>query len=126
MTRFLTISMLCGAVALAACSPLQQCLVAADQDLRDVRRALDEHRGNLSRGYAIERIPGRELVPSVCPGENGQPVPCMRWDSTTEEIRHRINPEFERERIALLETQLARAEATSATARAQCQAAYPE
>lgn len=116
-----------GAVAaLAGCSPLQMCLADADQGLRDVQRELDTHRGNLSRGYAIERIQVPEMVPSFCPGPGGAPVPCMRWDTATEEIRHPINPAFERERIALLERQLTQAEAQAAAARAQCAATYPE
>jgi hypothetical protein len=111
---------------LAGCSPLQMCLTNADQDLREVTRELDTRRANLRYGYSIERVTVPELVASVCPGPMGGAVPCMRWDQSTEEIRHPINPDFERERIALLERQLVQAEAQAATNRAQCAATYPE
>ena len=67
--------------ALAGCSPLQMCLADADQGLREVTRALQTHRDNLSRGYAIERIQVPELVPGFCPGPGGGPVACTRWDT---------------------------------------------
>lgn len=113
-------------LALAGCSPLQQCLAEADQDLREITRELDTRRANLRYGYSIERIQVPELVPGFCPGPGGVPAGCMRWDTTTQEIRHPINPAFERERIALLERQLAQAQTQAAAARAQCAATYPD
>ncbi len=115
-----------GLAVLAGCSPLQQCLVAADQDVREITRELDTRRANLRYGYSIERIMVPEMVTAFCPGPGGAPVACMRWDQTTQEIRHPINPAFERERIALLERQLVTAEAEAVRARAQCAATYPE
>ena len=115
-----------GLAALAGCSPLQQCLAVADQDVREITRELDTRRANLRYGYSIERIAVPEMVSAFCPGPGGAPVPCMHWEQSTQEIRHPINPDFERERIALLERQLATAEAQAVRARAQCAATYPE
>lgn len=126
MPRLLALSTLIAAGFLTACSPLQQCLSAADQDSREIRRELDERRANLRYGYSIERVMAPELVPSFCPGPNGQPMPCTRWEQSTREIRHPINRAYEQERVTLLESQLARAGAQAATARAQCAATYPE
>ena len=126
MPRLSILSATMALAALAACSPLQQCLSAADQDLREIRRELDERRANLRYGYAIERVPDQELVPAICPGPNGQPVSCLRWEQTTREIRRPINRAYEAERVALLESQLSLAETQAAAARAQCAATYPE
>ena len=126
MPRLLLLPAMMALAALAACSPLQQCLSAADQDLRDIRRELDERRANVRFGYAIDRVPDRELVPALCPGPNGQTVTCLRWEQTVREIRRPINRAFEAERVALLESQLSRAETQAAAARAQCAATYPE
>ena len=112
------------AAALSACSPLAQGLIAADQDTLQVRRALDEHRANLARGYAIERIQVPEFMPMMCVVPGGG-MHCRSWDYWTEERRHPINRTFEAERVALLERQLAQAEAQAERARAQCRAAHP-
>lgn len=125
--RFMTFAF--GGLALAllgACSPLQQCLSAADRDIREISRELDERRANLARGYSVERGYQQELVSSICPGPQGQPVPCMRWENVPTATTHRINRAYEAERVALLEQQLARAEAEAESARAQCAATYPE
>ncbi|MFN4100936.1 MAG: hypothetical protein ACK4GT_14270 [Pararhodobacter sp.] len=114
------------AAALSACSPLNQCIVAAEQDVREVTRELTERRANLNRGYAIERIRVPEMVHSVCGGPGGVAVPCGRWDYSIEEIRHPINRGFEAERVALLERQLVEAEAQAERGRAQCRATYPD
>ena len=113
-------------MALAGCSPLQLCLADADQGARDVRRALLEHQQNLSRGYAIERVrvPVMESTPCAAPG--GGMTTCTNWDYDVAEIRHPINRQFERERIALLQRQLATAERQSQAAQDQCRVTYPE
>lgn len=119
------IFLIAGALAvLAGCSPLQMCLSEADQDQRQITRELEERRLNLQRGFAVERVSAPVFGPGFCAGPTG-PQPCMRWDDGPQEVRHRINPAFERERIALLERQLAQAQAQAQAARAQCQAAYP-
>ena len=113
--------------ALAGCAtPLQQCLVQADRDRVTVQRELDERRQNLRRGSSIERVTVPVLMPGFCVGPGGAAATCLRWEHETQEIFHPINPEFEAERIALLERQLARAAAAQEQAAAQCRAAYPE
>jgi len=117
---------LAGLGVLAGCAtPLQQCLNTADRDQRAILFELDERRANLRRGYRIERVMAPELVPALCPGPGGALQPCMRWAQDTREILHRINPELEAERIALLEQQLAREERRAAQAAAACRATYP-
>lgn len=123
MHRFFLIA---GTMAvLAGCSPLQNCLIEADQDQRAISREIETRRLNLQRGFSVELVSAPQFGPGFCPGPAG-PRPCMRWDDGPQEVRHRINPAFERERIALLERQLAQAEAQAQRGRAQCQATYPE
>jgi hypothetical protein len=111
---------------LAGClSPLDQCLWDAGGQAREIRAELDERRANLARGYRIER---RELpvFPRFCTDPvTGAVYGCTDWVPEVE-IRHRpIHPEYERERIALLERQLSREERRAAEAAAQCRATYP-
>lgn len=115
-----------GLVVLAGCAtPLDQCLRAANRDVLEIQRELDIRRGNVQRGTRIERIVMPELQMTVCPGPMGQPVPCQRWVQETHEVFYPINRDLERERIALLERQLTRAEVAAAQAAAQCRATYP-
>jgi len=112
---------------LAGCgTPLQQCVREAEQTTREIERELSERYANLSRGYSIERVTMPRLVPSICPSPSGAMVPCSRWENDVEEIRHRIDRDLERERIALLERQLERERPRAAAAVAQCRATYPE
>jgi len=115
-----------GLAILAGCAtPLQQCLYAANQDVLDIQRDLDAGRNAVRYGYRIERVMMPELVTTVCPGPSGTVQPCTRWSQEVHEIRHPVNRELERERVALLEQQLARAERRAAQAAAQCRATYP-
>lgn len=107
-------------------TPLQHCLSVATRDVRDIERELDERNANVRRGYRIERIQVPELLPMACVGPRGRSIPCERWTTTTEEIHYPVNRDLERERIALLETQLARAQRSVPQAEAQCRATYPE
>jgi len=114
-------------VLIAGCaSPRDLCLRQANQDVRDIQRELDERRGNVQRGYRIERIEVPQLLRMMCPGPGGVAVPCQRWSTVTEEVHYPINRDLERERIALLERQLTREEAAAVRASAECRAAHPE
>ena len=111
---------------LAGCaSPLQQCLIAANQDVLDIQRDLDEGRNAVRYGYRIERVTMPELITTVCYGPGGVASPCTRWSQEVQEIRHPVNRAFEQERVDLLERQLARAQQQAAQAEAQCRATYP-
>ena len=107
-------------------TPLQQCLVAANQDVLNIQRDLDAGRNAVRYGYRIERVMMPELVTTVCPAPGGATQPCTRWVQEIREIRHPVNRELERERVALLEQQLARAEQRAGQGEAQCRATYPE
>jgi|JI8StandDraft_2_1071088.scaffolds.fasta_scaffold07034_3 hypothetical protein len=112
---------------LAGCAtPLQQCLQQADRDRIAVQRELAERRQNLQRGYAVEQVIVPVMMPSFCAGPTGTLASCLLWEDRVDEVRHPINRTFEAERIALLERQLARAEADQARAAAQCRAVHPE
>lgn len=111
---------------LAACAtPLEQCLSTATTELRAIERELGERRLALNRGFSVEYVRVPTWGPGLCPGPGGTSVACLRPDYDVEEIHHRINPERERERIALLERQLAREERRAAEAQGQCRATYP-
>lgn len=121
-----TLWMVLGLVVLAGCaSPLEQCLRQANQDVLEIQRELDIRRGNVQRGTRIERVIMPEMQMAFCPGPQGRMVPCQRWVQETQEIHHPINRELERERIALLESQLARAEASASQASTQCRTTFP-
>lgn len=123
MLRYAVIPML---LVLAACAtPLEQCLNEAARDVRAIERELTDRRVALARGYTVERIPVPRMVPSVCGGPGVTPYACMRMEQDYDEIHHRINPELERERIALLERQLDRESRRAAEAQAQCRVAHP-
>ena len=112
---------------MAGCAtPLQQCLFEADRDRIAVQRELDERRQNLQRGYSVERVVMPVLMPGHCGAPGGTALACPWPETETQDILHPINPTFEAERIALLERQLARAEADQARVAAQCRAVHPE
>ncbi|WP_417586561.1 hypothetical protein [Pararhodobacter oceanensis] len=126
MTLLRTTMILAGLVVLAGCAtPLEQCLYAAERDQREISRELDERRGNLQRGFRIERVLTPVMASGFCVNAEGVLEPCMRWEHETRETHHRINPELEAERIALLERQLAREDGRVAQASASCRATYP-
>lgn len=112
-------------LATGCATPLQQCLYAANQDVLDIQRELDERRVSVRTGYRIERILAPELVTETCPTPGGTWVPCTHWSQEVQEIHHRINPALEAERVALLERQLERAQRRAVQAEAQCRATYP-
>lgn len=114
-------------MALAGCqTPIQHCLSEASRDGLAVQRELDERRENLRRGYAVEQVQRPILHPRQCGGAGAAAVTCLLLEPETLEIRHPINRTFEGERIALLERQLARAQASQEQAAARCRATYPE
>lgn len=117
-----------GALAvLAGCAtPLQQCLYHAEQSTREIERELSERYANLSRGYSVEQILVPRLETFDCGNSTTGPRLCQRWEQDVEQIRHRIAPELERERVELLERQLARERPRAEAAAAQCRATYPE
>lgn len=117
--------------ALAACqTPLEQCLSQAAAPASELREELAERRANLTRGYRIERENAPILVMTHChaPGQPPSTVniyPCTEWVDQVHERRVPIDPQVEAERIALLERQVARAEAQEAQAVRACRATYP-
>lgn len=124
MTR--AMAALAAAMLLGGClSPLDQCLYQAEAQARELRAELAERRANLTRGYRIER---RELpvFPRFCTDPaTGAIYGCTDWVPEIEIVHRPINPEIERERIALIERQLAREERRASEAATQCRATYP-
>ncbi|WP_127106786.1 hypothetical protein [Pararhodobacter zhoushanensis] len=126
MARKTSLALVTVGVLLAGCAtPLQQCLYDAEQPAREIERTLSEEYATLSRGYSIERIRVPTMSMGVCGGPGGAAVPCARPDYDINEIHHRVDRDLVRERIALLERQLARERPRAAAASAQCQATYP-
>jgi hypothetical protein len=113
-------------LALSGCaSPLQQCLWGAEAQAREIRDELAERQANLARGFRVEY---REMpvFPRFCTDPaTGAVYGCTDWVPEVEVVHRPINPEYERERIALLEQQLSREERRAADAAAQCRATYP-
>ena len=126
MARTTGLALVALGLLLAGCAtPLQQCLYDAEQPTREIERSLSEEYATLSRGYSIERIRVPTMTMGFCGGPGGTTVPCTRPDYDINEIHHRVDRDLVRERIALLEQQLARERPRGAAAAAQCQARYP-
>lgn len=129
MTRFSLFAPL-ALLVLAACqTPLEQCLSDAARPATELREELAERRANLTRGYRIERESMPVMVMTTCyrQGRLGvvRPYPCSEWVNEVQNRRVPIDAQVESERIALLERQLARAEAQEAQALRNCRASFP-
>ena len=121
------LAVLAVAGLLAGCvTPLDQCLWDAGTQTRELRSELAERQANLARGFRIERREMPVIFPSFCVHPvTGALYGCTDWVPPVEIIHHPIDPRIERERIELLERQIAREERREAAAQAQCRAAFP-
>ena len=122
---------LAALLMLAACAtPLEQCLSDATRETRALNAEIGERRLNLARGYAVDQVIVPDFFPALCPPPAGAPpgTPaqvCMEWGERAVSRRVPIDPVVERERIAALESILARQERRADQAAAQCRAQFP-
>ncbi|PJI85165.1 hypothetical protein BC777_3163 [Yoonia maricola] len=116
---------------LAACAtPREQCISDVTRDTRVMSSLINEVRGNLERGYALDRQQNVRSVPKTCRArdDDGE-VFRFRCDETrtvTTVVPVAIDLNAEREKLASLEERFAQSQAASNQAVAQCIAVHPE
>lgn len=118
-------------LVLSACAtPRERCLNDANREVRVLNGLINETRGNLARGYAIERGQDVRTVRSTCVGRNEDGTEFRFRCDQTETVDTRrpvaINLDDEQAKLATLEQRQAQNRANAATASAQCRAIHPE
>ncbi len=119
---------------LAACgTPQEQCIRSGARDMTVMGRLIQETRGNIARGYALERIEVDNWVWVVCgppPVVNGKvvgpPQRCFENMPRSETRPRAINLDQERAKLATMEAKYRELERAAAPVIAQCKAKYPE
>ena len=116
---------------LAACAtPREQCIADVTRDTKVQSSLINEVRGNLERGYALDRQERVRTVPKTCRGEDEDGnIFRFRCDETrTDTIVTpvAIDLNTERAKLASLEERFAQSQAASNQAVAQCIAVHPE
>ncbi len=131
-TRIILVA--CG--LLAACgTPQEQCIGRNTRDARVVERLITETQGNLTRGYALDRVTVSTPVWTLCETQSftegrkkKPPTPRYCWEDRDETVtrpraidlaaeQRTLNGLIEKRRALL---------ATAAPAIAACRAQYPE
>lgn len=118
-------------VALAACAtPREQCISNVTRDAKVLSHLINETRGNLARGYALEQRQDVRTIRSTCRGRDDDGnVFRFRCDETktfNTTVPVAIDLNAERAKLASLEERFAQTQATSNQAVAQCIAVHPE
>ena len=118
-------------VALAACAtPREQCISDVTRDTKVLSSLINETRGNLARGYALDRRQDVRTVSSTCRGrdENGDlfTFRCEETDTFTTTVPVAIDLNAERAKLASLEERFAQSQSASNQAVAQCIAVHRE
>lgn len=116
---------------LAACAtPREQCISDVTRDTRVQSNLINEVRGNLARGYALEERQDVRSVSSTCRGRNeaGEVFTfrCEETKTFTSVVPVAIDLNAERAKLASLEERFAQTQANSNQAVAQCIAVHPE
>jgi hypothetical protein len=118
-------------VVLAACAtPREQCIGDVTRDTRVLSSLINETRGNLARGYALEERQDVRTMRGTCRGRNEEgelfTFSCPETQTFTTTVPVAIDLNAERAKLASLEERFAQAQAASNQAVAQCIAVHPE
>lgn len=118
-------------IVLAACAtPREQCISDVTRDTRVLGSLINETRGNLARGYALEERQDVRTVRGTCRGrdEEGElfTFSCPETKTITTTVPVAIDLNAERAKLASLEERFAQSQAASNQAVAQCIAVHPE
>ncbi len=118
-------------VALTACAtPREQCISQVTRDTRVLGSLIEETRGNLARGYALEERQEVRTINGRCTGRNEDGTTfsfsCNETRTFTSTVPVAIDLNAERAKLASLEDRFVQAQATSNQAVAQCIAVHPE
>lgn len=118
-------------VAMVACAtPREQCIAGATRDTRVLSSLIQETRGNLARGYALEEQQDVRTVTRVCRRENADgstfSFPCNDVQTVTRTVPVAIDLTAEQAKLVSLEQRFAQSQEAANQAVLQCIAAYPE
>ena len=125
------LSLLLAALALTACTPLQNCTYSATRDFRALEHNIRETEEALARGYRTERRTVPRTIFTTCYRRDPatqKPIafPCRDTVFRTETIRIPINRAVEARKLAEYRAALPDAQARAVAGTRQCEAAYPE
>ena len=123
--------LLLAALALTACTPLQNCTYSATRDFRTLEHNIRETEEALARGYRTERRTVPRTIFTTCVRRDPatqKPIafPCRDTVFRTETIRIPINRAREARKLAEYRAALPAAQARASAGVRQCQATYPE
>lgn len=126
MTALRTLALL-GLATLTACAtPLEQCISAANQNVRAINAGIATAEGNISRGYAIHENTEQYISYGTCYNSLGQPYVCPETAYRTVETPVAIDVAEQRKRRDELRKLLPEAEERARRATAQCYQLHPE
>ena len=117
-------------VALAACAtPREQCINDASRDTRILSALVNQTKGNISRGYALEQRQEVRTVRSTCRGRNADGsrflFPCEDTSTINTTVPVAIDLNAEQAKLASLQERLAQSQPAANQAVAQCIAIHP-
>lgn len=116
---------------LAACAtPQQSCVSDASRELSVINRLVQETRGNVLRGFAIEEREETVIHQTTCEGETSEGVTfefdCEETEIETRRIPVAIDLAAEQAKLASLEQRQLNLRTSVDAAIAQCRAQFPE
>lgn len=117
--------------ALAACAtPREQCINDATRDSRVLGALINQTKGNIARGYALEQRQSLRTVPGTCRGRNEDGstffFACDETETFTTSVPVAIDLNAERAKLESLQERLAQVLPASNQAVAQCIAIHAE
>jgi len=118
-------------VVLTACAtPREECIDQVTRDTKVLSNLINETRGNLSRGYALEERQEVRTVRGTCRGRNEDDsiftFRCDETDTITTKVPVAIDLNAERAKLTSLEERFAQTQTASNQAVLQCIASNPE
>ena len=117
-------------VALAACAtPREQCINEVTRDTRVLNALVNQTRGNISRGYALEQRQEVRTVRGTCRGRNEDGsrflFSCEETKTINTSVPVAIDLNAEQAKLASLQERLAQSQPAANQAVAQCNAVHP-
>lgn len=118
-------------LALTACAtPREQCIGDVTRDTRVLSSLINETRGNLARGYALEQRQEVRTVRTNCRGRDDEgnifTFRCEDTNTIRTTVPVAIDLNAEQAKLVSLEQRFAQSQSASNQAVAQCIAVHPE
>lgn len=118
------------AVLTACATPREQCINQVSRDTRILASLIEQTRGNLARGYALEEQQEVRTIRRMCSGRNEDGTSfryrCDKTDTFTRTVPVAIDLNVERAKLASQEERFAQSQAAANQAILQCIARNPE